>query len=144
MKSKKKNSLLLQRCYVSSLNLSKDFTCSHNGKVDWEEGGGLKYTTVAVVQTHLKFICSIIHLVILFFRIFKILSIPNLKSWEAEILRECSLLTMCHMSCVTCHMSHVSCQISSVKCHYFFLQSCGASRGRVCYQWGLPLSFLFF
>ena len=34
--------------------------------------------------------------------IFKILSIPNHKSWEADILRECSPPTMCHMSHVKC------------------------------------------
>ena len=48
---------------------------------------------------------------------------------------------MCHVSRVTCHMSPVTCQ----KIFFtFFLfkkkngQSGGASRGRVCYQRGLP------
>ena len=36
-----------------------------------------------------------------------------------------------------CHISHVMCQVSYVMCH-FFVQSGGASRGRVCYQRGLP------
>ena len=36
--------------------------------------------------------------------IFKVLSIPNHKSWKAEILRECSPPTMCHMSRVTCRI----------------------------------------
>ena len=30
-------------------------------------------------------------------------SIPRRKSWEADILRECSSPTMCHMSHVMCH-----------------------------------------
>ena len=34
------------------------------------------------------------------------------------------------MSGVKCHMSGVT--------FFFLLQSCGASRWRVCYQWGLP------
>ena len=44
---------------------------------------------------------------------------PNHKPDElgAEILRECSLPTTCHMSHVACHMSHVMCHVSSVKCH---------------------------
>ena len=59
---------------------------------------------------------------------------------------------MCHMPHVTCQVSHVSChvsgvtcQVSHVRCHvsyiYFFIffwQSGGASRWRVCNQWGLP------
>ena len=36
-----------------------------------------------------------------------------------------------------CHISHVTCQVSDVICH-FFVQSGEASRGRVCYQQGLP------
>ena len=35
---------------------------------------------------------------------------------------------MCQVSSVTCQVSH----------SFFLLQSCGASRWRVCYQWGLP------
>ena len=47
------------------------------------------------------------------------------------------------MSHVTCHMSGVRCQVSGVRCHIcffvcFFGHSGGASRGRVCYQRGLP------
>ena len=46
---------------------------------------------------------------------------------------------MCHMSRVTCHVSCVRCQVSHVSYYiFFFLQRGGASRGRVCYQWGLP------
>ena len=54
---------------------------------------------------------------------------------------------MCHVSHVTCHVSHVTCYLSHVNvffvCLFFFLQqkfgkSGGASRGRVCYQRGLP------
>ena len=47
------------------------------------------------------------------------LFIPNRKNWGADILRECSSPTMCHMSQVTCHMSGVRCQVSVVKCHFF-------------------------
>ena len=49
--------------------------------------------------------------------IFKVLSIPNHKSWGAEILKECSPPTMCHMLCVKFHASHVTCQVSGVTCH---------------------------
>ena len=52
------------------------------------------------------------------------------------------------MSHVRCQVSHVRCQVSSVRCQVsgvtyiyifiYFLQSCGASRWRVCYQRGLP------
>ena len=72
--------------------------------------------------------------VILSFRIFKTLLIPNRKSWGAETLRECSSPSMCHMWRVMCQVSGVKCQV------YFFLsfQGGGASRGRVCYQGGLP------
>ena len=59
----------------------------------------------AVLQTPLSLIYSLIHWVILAFRIFKTLSISNCKGWEAEILRECSPPTMCHMSRVKCHVS---------------------------------------
>ena len=53
---------------------------------------------------------------------------------------------MCHMSRATCHTSRVRCQVSQVNCNFFsssffflsFLQSCGASWRRVCYQRGLP------
>ena len=48
--------------------------------------------------------------------IFKVLSIPNHKSWGAELLRECSPPTMCHMSRVICHVSCVRCQVSGVTC----------------------------
>ena len=35
----------------------------------------------------------------------------------AEIFRECSPPTMCHMSGVICHMSSVTFQVSGVRCH---------------------------
>ena len=66
-----------------------------------------------------------INSVILSFRIFKALCIPN--RWGAEILREWS----------TPHdVSHVMCHMSGVQCHFFLID--GASRWRVCYQRGLP------
>ena len=72
---------------------------------------------------------------ILLFRIFRTLLIPNHKCWGSEILKECSPPPMCHMSCVTCHMSHVRCHMSGVTC---FRKSGGGSRWRVCYHRGLP------
>ena len=52
---------------------------------------------------------------------------------------------ICHVSCVMCHVSHVTCHMSRLTCHKFSLfllilswQNGGASRWRVCYQWGLP------
>ena len=61
------------------------------------------------------------------------------------MLRECSSHTMCHVSHVMCHVSTVTCHLSHVKkrihIYFFYLkkigQSGGASRWRVCYQWGL-------
>ena len=53
--------------------------------------------------------------------IFKVLSIPNHKSWGAEILRECSPPTMCHMSRVICHVSGVTCQVSRVTCNFIII-----------------------
>ena len=35
-------------------------------------------------------------------------------------------------------MTGVMCHVSGVRCHFFFGQSGGASRWRVCYQQGLP------
>ena len=58
--------------------------------------------------------------------IFQTLSIPNRKSYGAEVLRECSSHTMCHVSShsmchlsffVMCHVSHVTCPLSPVTCH---------------------------
>ena len=37
------------------------------------------------------------------------------KSWGAEILKECSPPTICHMSRVICHVLHVMCHVSGVK-----------------------------
>ena len=67
------------------------------------------------------------------FRIFKALSIPNSKSWVAEILRK--MFTPHHVSHVTCHMLCVTCHMSGV---IFFKQDGGVIWWRVCYQWGLP------
>ena len=49
----------------------------------------------------------------------------NRESWGAEILREGSHPSNCHMSCVTCHLSHETCHISHVTCHMphsFYMQ----------------------
>ena len=50
--------------------------------------------------------------------------LANWRSLGAELLRECSAYTMCHVSHVTCHMSHVTyhmvrvtCHVSHVTCH---------------------------
>ena len=40
---------------------------------------------------------------------------------------------MCHMSRVRCHLSGVMFQVD----FFLNLQSGGASRWRICYQWGL-------
>ena len=56
------------------------------------------------------------------------MSIPNHKSWGAEIFRESPSTIICHLSCVTC----------KVRCVTIFFQSGGASHLRVCYQRGLP------
>ena len=44
---------------------------------------------------------------------------------------------MCHVPGVMSKVSCVRCHASGVMWHIFFLQSCGASRCRVCYHWGL-------
>ena len=46
------------------------------------------------------------------------MSIINHESWGAEILRECSPPTMCHVSCVTCQVSGVTCHVSRVTCFF--------------------------
>ena len=67
-------------------------------------------------------------------------------------MREGSSPPTCHMSCLTCHMSfityhmsHVTGNISHVLffCFCFVLQSCEASRWRVCYQRGYHVYFWF-
>ena len=49
--------------------------------------------------------------------IFQTLSILNRTSKGAEILREFSSHTMCHVSCVTCHMKRITYHVSPVACH---------------------------
>ena len=82
--------------------------------------------------------------------IFSTPSLSNPKSKGAEILRRFASPNLsyvkCHMSCVTYHLSCVTCVMCHMykktkkKQYVFFLveQSVGASRWRVCYQWGLP------
>ena len=57
-------------------------------------------------------------------------------------MKECSPLTMCHMSPVTCHVSSVMCHMSPFTCHMFFFvcfyYTGGARRLRVSCRWGLP------
>ena len=48
-------------------------------------------------------------------------NIPNGKSQGAELLRECSSHTMCHVSHVMCHLSPVTCILSYVK-KYIYLK----------------------
>ena len=57
-----------------------------------------------VLHTPLWFINSLIYFP---FIDWVILSIPNHTSGGAEVLRECSPLTMCHISLVPCHVSRV-------------------------------------
>ena len=78
--------------------------------------------------------------------IFKLLSLPNRKSWGAAILRERSPPppVMCHMSHVTCHMSHVTGPMSQYINIYMYIflllfgQGGEKSRWIFCYQWGYP------
>ena len=60
---------------------------------------------------------SLIDSVMVCGNIFKALLIPNRKSQRAEILRECSSHTLCHVSRIMCHVSHVTCHMSHVTCH---------------------------
>ena len=91
-----------------------------------------------------KHLChSLIHWVILLFRIFKTLYIPNNKSWGADFLRECSphyvSSVSYHVSGVRCHMTGVTCNIIILLFffyHFIFLSD-EARRWRVCYQRGL-------
>ena len=55
--------------------------------------------------------------VIIFLQTSKTSFHPNRKSKGAEIFRECSPPTICHVSHVTCHMLHVTCQVSHGMCH---------------------------
>ena len=68
----------------------------------------------------------------------KPLSFPNRKSYGAEIFRECSPYTVCHISHVLCYILHITCHTYPVTLHVscviFFLQSCGASSKKVYYQ----------
>ena len=82
----------------------------------------------ADLQTSLCLIHSLSHPLCI---IFRTLSIPNHRSWEAETLKECPPPPL--------YVSHVTCQVSCVTCHFFLNeQTGGASWGRVCYQRGLP------
>ena len=45
---------------------------------------------------------------------------------------------MCHVKGDICHVTGDMCHVTGYMGHIFFLQSCGASRSRVCYQQGLP------
>ena len=49
--------------------------------------------------------------------IFETLSIPNQKSQGADMQRECSSHTMCHVSIVMCYVSIVICHVSCVMSH---------------------------
>ena len=79
--------------------------------------------------------------VTLFLQTFKTSLHPNRMRQRAEILRECSPPTTCHISGVTCHVAGVMCQKI---CFLFFGQSGDASCWRVCYPPGLPHNIYFF
>ena len=64
---------------------------------------------------------------------------------RADILKECSPPTTCHMSGVMCQVSVLRCLVSCVRCHvsniyiYIWFRQCGWACGwRVCYQRDLP------
>ena len=75
----------------------------------------------AVPQKSSLLIDSVSESLILFLQIFIISLITNSKSYGAEILRECSPPTTCHMSRVTCHVPLVMCHMSCVTCNFFLL-----------------------
>ena len=103
---------------------------------------------------------SLINQVILSLRVFKTISLQNLKSLGAQILREYSSPTLCHMSGVRCQVSGVTSHVSSVTCQvshvtflfvkyiYIFLSSFllfllfqtkwWSQSVQGCYQCGLP------
>ena len=84
----------------------------------------------------------LIHWLILLFRIFKTMSIPNRKSWGAEILRECSPPTMLH---VGCQVSGVRCKVSGVKSQIEFVWVMGlVGRGSVIHGANPSIYFLDF
>ena len=66
------------------------------------------------------------------FNPFKTLSIPNRKSWEAEVLRECSPPAKSQMSPVTCQVPGVRCQVSCVQCLIFIFFWGGGGWGWGC------------
>ena len=86
--------------------------------------GGAVWRRVCFQQGLPRIVHSFIHsliqwvliCVILLIKIFKTLFIPNRKSWEAEVLKECSPPTMCHMTYATCHMSWVMCIFIFIFC----------------------------
>ena len=51
------------------------------------------------------------------FRIFETPSLPNLKSYAPDILRQYSPTPVCRVSHVTYHVSCVTCHISRITCH---------------------------
>ena len=81
----------------------------------------------AVLQSP-PWLINALSLVMVCGNIFKVPSIPNHKSWGAEIFER---------TFTPHHVSHVTCPMSRVRCH-MSLFYCGAFRGRVCYQRGLP------
>ena len=52
--------------------------------------------------------------------IFITTSLPNLRSWRAEILRECLPPPTRHLSCGTCHVSCTICHVSLFSSFSFF------------------------
>ena len=97
----------LLRVLVMSVESAKDcshfhvFSCvlSRNiRKICHKLQNAKKYLALNFTWSNESQFISLVHWVILLFRIFKTLYIPNRKSWGAEIFRECSPPTMCHMS----------------------------------------------
>ena len=105
----------------------------------------------AVLQTPLWFTDWFIKYVVLLFRIFETLSIPNRNSWEAEMLGKCSPTppwVTCHVSHVTCQMSHIPCHMWRVKFNFFFFfyldKVNGAIRGEGLLSTSLVNMFVLF
>ena len=98
------------------------FPCGNSGRFHFSSVLGKAMKIFATIVTLKTIVHCLTHSFKVCGNIFMVLSIPNHKSWGAEILRECSPPTMCHMSRVICHMSGVRCQVSFFI--YIFLNFC--------------------
>ena len=103
----KHSHLLVCSARTKAIGYSRIFVrtiVNFDGMKSWDahinDGAGV---AGAVLQTPSSIINQISQLVILLFQIFRKFSLPNLKSYEAEILREGYLKSL--VICVMCHVS---------------------------------------